>query len=50
MSILDKKLYLADLSEQLDAFLSGAQARRVLEAAGLALHYCFACGRKLEDD
>ena len=37
MSILDKKLYLADLSEQLDAFLPGAQARRVLEAAGLAL-------------
>lgn len=37
MSILDKKLFLADLSEQLDAFLPGAQARRVLEAAGLAL-------------
>ena len=49
MSILDKKLYLADLSEQLDAFLPGAQARRVIEAAGLALETYDLTALRLED-
>lgn len=37
MSLLDKKLYLADLEEKLGAVLPAAQARRVAELAGEAL-------------
>ena len=49
MSILDKKLYLAALSDALDEYLPGAQARRVIESAGLALEAYDLTALRMED-